>query len=152
MGDLLATIAFNLIVIHLTYQPALVTNVTNGRRNMRSSELRKSNETALQKRLRHRSVVCHLVADLMAHCGEDDECARAIGRRVMSGIGWAYTGVNEDRPGNALQQRLITCQMVGYLVSNAAGHEDALEIGRLFVRGIDWAWGEANQRDLRLVC
>jgi hypothetical protein len=119
---------------------------------MRSSELRKANETALQKRLRHRSVVCHLLADLMAHCGEDDECARAIGGRVLNGIKWAYTGVTDDQPGSALQQRLITCQMVGYLVSNAAGNEDALEIGRLFVRGINWAYGEDNQRDLRLVC
>lgn len=119
---------------------------------MRSSEVRKSNETALQKRLRHRSVTCHMVADLMAHCGEDDGCARAIGRRVMNWIGLAYTGVNEDPPGNALEQRLVAFQLVGYLVSNAAGHADALEIGRLFVRGIDWAYGEDNQRDLRLVC
>jgi hypothetical protein len=118
---------------------------------MRSSELQKTNETALEKRLRHRSVTCHMVADLIAHCGTDEECARAIGPRVMNGIEWAYTGKTQDQPGNALQQRLLTCQLVGYLVSNAAGREDALAIGRLFLRGIDWAWGE-NQRDLRLVC
>jgi hypothetical protein len=117
---------------------------------MRSAELQKANETALEKRLRHRSVTCHMVADLIAHCEEDEECARAIGQLVMSGIEWAYTGVNQDQPGNALQQRLITCQLVGHLVANAAGREDALAIGRLFLRGIDWAWGD--QRDLRLVC
>jgi hypothetical protein len=117
---------------------------------MRSAELQKSGETALEKRLRQRSVICHMVADLIAHCGEDEECARAVGQRVMFGIEWAYTGVNRDQPGNALQQRLITSQLVGYLVANAAGWEDAQAIGRLFLRGIDWAWGE-DQRDLRLV-
>jgi hypothetical protein len=119
---------------------------------MRSSEVRKANETALQKRLRHRLVICHMIADLIAHCGTDEECARAVGPRVMFGIEWFYTGVYRDQPSNALQQRLITSQLVHYLVANAAGKQDALEIGRLFVRGIDWAWGQLGQRDLRLVC
>jgi hypothetical protein len=116
---------------------------------MRSAELQKANETALGKRLRHRSVVCHMVMDLIAYCGTDAECARAVGPRVMFGIEWFYTGVYRDQPGNALQQRVITSQLVHYLVANAAGREDALAIGRLFLRGIDWAWGD--QRDLRLV-
>lgn len=123
---------------------------------MRSSELRKSNETALQKRLRHRSTICHMVLDLIAHCAEDEEDAREIGRRVMNGVSWAYTGNNSDGPAaderRAVRQRLVTSQLVGYLVANAAGYADAQEIGRLFVRGIDWAWGEPGQRDLRLVC
>jgi hypothetical protein len=123
---------------------------------MRSSEVRKANETALQKRLRHRSTVCHMVLDLIAHCGEDEEDARAIGRRVINGVGWAYTGVYNDSKvtgePRAVRQRLVTSQLVGYLVANAAGKDDAQEIGRLFLRGIDWAYGEDNQRDLRLVC
>jgi hypothetical protein len=121
---------------------------------MRSSELRQSNETALQKRLRHRSTVCHMVLDLIAHCGEDKDDAREIGERVIHGIGWAYTGNNKDNPSEeprVVRQRLVCSQLVGYLVANAAGKADALEIGRLFVRGIDWAWGEPDQRDLRLV-
>jgi hypothetical protein len=117
---------------------------------MRSAELQKAGETALERRLRHRSVTCHMVADLIAHCGEDEECARAVGRRVMTGIEWAYTGVAQDEPGNTLEQRQLKCQLLGYLVANAAGREDALAIGQLFLRGIDWAWGD--QRDLRLVC
>jgi hypothetical protein len=111
--------------------------------------MRSAYESALEKRLRQRSVTCHMVADLIAHCGEDEECARAVGRRVMNGIKWAYTGESQDQPSNALQQRLLTCQLLGYLVANALGQEDALAIGQLFLRGIDWAWGD--QRDLQLV-
>src|SRR5262245_24726563 len=122
---------------------------------MRSAELQKCNETALQKRLRHRTVVCHMVADLIGHCGEDGDDAHEIGRRVTTAVNWGYTGVNGEKIGSelpgAIRQRLITMQVAAQVVGNAAGKEDAQEIVRLFLRGIDWAWGE-GQRDLRLVC
>ena len=121
---------------------------------MRSAELKEVHETPMERRLRHRSIICHMLADLIAHCGSDAQCAHEIGRRVMSGIEWAYTGKNSDHPNEearATRQRLITTQLVGYLVANAAGWEDALQIGVLFMRGIEEAWAE-DQRDLRLVC
>src|SRR5262245_38385244 len=122
---------------------------------MRSAELQKSTETALEKRLRQRSVTCHMVADLIAHCGMDEEGARAIGRRVVTGINWTCTGTNSEKPSEdrqAVQQRMITAQFVGYLMGQVTSKEDAAEIGQLFLRGIDWAWGEQVQRDLRVVC
>src|SRR5262245_49537669 len=121
---------------------------------MRSAELQKCGETALQRRLRHRSVICHMIADLIDQCGEDGEAARAIGPRVINGLRWIYTGCHSECPSEelvAVRQRLLTNQLVGYLVLNAGGLDDALAIGRLFLRGIEWAWGP-DQRDLRLVC
>jgi hypothetical protein len=122
---------------------------------MRSVEHVKNNETALQKRLRHCSVTCHIVADLIAECGEDEEAARAIGRRVMTGVSWVCTGTNSDKPSEerqAVQQRTISAQFVGYLMGQATNKEDAAEIGALFLRGIDWVWGAQAQRELRVVC